>query len=311
MIKAIRLCRGAMERYQVDLVNTHSSRDSWIASISGRLSSRRPTILRTRHLSIPVRSDPVSRFLYRCLPHGVITTGEVIRKELMEKLGIDGERVSSIPTGVDVRRFNPEEIRGALREALGLESEGLLVGTVSVLRGWKGHLDFLEAAAGVVKRVPLSSFVIVGEGPMRTLIEEGIERLGLDDRVRLLGFREDIPEILVSLDLFVHPSFKHEGVPQVLLQAMAMERAVVASDIGGIREVVRDGVDGLLVPPRDPGRLAEGMVRLLLDPEKRYSMGKRGREQVLQKWTLEKMVEKTIGVYERLIKARGFGGWDR
>jgi glycosyltransferase involved in cell wall biosynthesis len=113
------------------------------------------------------------------------------------------------------------------------------------------------------------------------------------------------------LDLFVHPSFKHEGVPQVLLQAMAMERAVVASDIGGIREVVRDGVDGLLVPPRDPGRLAEGMVRLLLDPEKRYSMGKRGREQVLQKWTLEKMVEKTIGVYERLIKARGFGGWDR
>ena len=199
---AIRKCQKVIEKHGVDLINTHSSRDSWIGSIAGRFSSRKPIILRTRHLSIPLRMDPMSRLLYRNLPHGVITTGKVIRDELIHKYGIPKERIASVPTGVELEQFNPKKTKDTFKEELKLDKGQFLVGMVSALRSWKGHLDLIEASQKVIHKFPSLVFVIVGEGPMKSLIQGKIDKLGLQEFFLFLGFREDIPEILSSLDLF-------------------------------------------------------------------------------------------------------------
>jgi len=303
-IKAIQECKQTIDNHQIDIVNTHSSRDSWIASLAGKLSSIKPIILRTRHLSIPVRLDPISRFIYKKLPNGIITTGEVIRKELIEKYRMDDNRVVSIPTGVDCKRFNPNMERDQLKTSLGLGKDTLLIGMISVLRSWKGHLDFIDAAEKVVQKIPSTLFIIVGEGPMRSHISERMSRIGLEKHVHFFGYREDIPEILSSLDLLVHPSYANEGVPQTVLQGMAMGKAVVACDVGGIPEVVQNGINGLLVPPRDPRLLSEAIIKLLKDNKTRKLMGEEGRKEVLKRWTIEMMIEKTLKFYGKILERR-------
>ena len=298
-LTAIWACRSIIHRFCVDVVNTHSSRDTWIGSIAGRISSRRPIILRTRHLSIPIRPGFQSHLLYNVLPHGIITTGRMIQNEIVQKLKINPKQVESIPTGVDIVRFNSERTVGKVREELNLPLGHFLIGMVSVLRSWKGHFDLLKAAGKVIEEIPNSFFIIVGEGPMRHQIQEEIQKLSFKDSIRLAGFREDIPNILASLDLLVHPSYANEGVPQVVLQAMSMGKPVVASNIGGINEVVQNEETGLLIPPRNPMQLAAGIVRLLQHKDMRKRMGQNGRNRVNKNWTLKQMGDQTLAFYER------------
>ena len=301
-VRAIRDCRKIIDENQIDILITHSSRDSWIGSIAGRISKKKPFIIRTRHLSIPIQTDLISRFFYHNLQDGVITTGEVIRKEIIKKYKLSSDHVISIPTGVDINRFNYEFVQGALRDSLGIGEERIIVGTVSVLRSWKGHLDLIEAAQKVIHKFPSVVFVIVGEGPMKFLIKGEIDKLRLQGYFFFLGFREDVPQIMASFDLFVHPSFANEGVPQALLQAMAMGKAVVACDVGGIPEVVQNGINGLLVPPKDPHLLSEAIIKLLEDNKTLELMGEEGRKEVLRNWSIEIMIEKTLKFYGDILK---------
>jgi len=287
---------GIIRRQRVDIVNTHSSQDSWVASLAGRLSRRRPWVIRTRHVSVPVRWGGV---IYGRLPDRVITTGEEMRRMLIAETGVREDRIVSIPTGVDADRFHPG-VTGRFREQLGIPKDVCLVGMVSVLRSWKGHRYFLEAAARVRHKAPGARFVVVGEGPMRPLIEQWRQELGLKDDVTMTGYRTDIPEVLSALDLLVLPSTGNEGVPQAILQAMAMAKPVVASDIGGIREAVTPGQTGVLVPPRDPIILADRIIDLLNDRAAHERMGRRAREIAMERWTLDRMVERVLAVYEGL-----------
>src|SRR5204862_1422704 len=125
------------------------------------------------------------------------------------------------------------------------------VGMISVLRSWKGHDYFLEAAARILKKRQDVRFVVAGDGPRRETIRNQIAALGQQEKILTLGHREDVPNILASLAVLVLPSTAHEGVPQILLQAQAMGKAIVATTVGGIPEVVTDGETGLLVPPKD------------------------------------------------------------
>ena len=123
---------------------------------------------------------------------------------------------------------------------------------VGVLRSWKGHVFLLRAIPDIVKHIPNAHFYIVGEGPQRENIEGIVRDMSLQDRVSLLGHREDIPEIMASLDVIVHPSYAGEGIPQSLLQALAMKRPVVASDAGAIKEIILDNTTGYLIESENP-----------------------------------------------------------
>ncbi len=173
---------------------------------------------------------------------------------------------------------------------------------ISVLRSWKGHLTLLEAVAMLRKKRPIH-LAIAGEGPMRRDLPREIERLQLGDSVTLLGHRTDVPNLLASLDVLALPSYAHEGIPQIILQAQAMARPIVATRIGGIPEVVEDGKTGLLVERKDSQALAEAIGRLLDDPAFARGLGQNGRQQIEAKYSLDAMGERLLALYEATITA--------
>lgn len=278
-----------------DIVNTHSSSDSWIAGIAAKLSKTKPKIIRTRHLSTPISKSFLSHIIYDVLPDAVMTTGEEIRQKMINDNEFDGSKIFSMPTGIDIERFNPEKVKPVL------QTNGFAVGTVGVLRSWKGHRYFLEAVKEILRHIPDAVFYIVGDGPQYENIKNLIHSLSLQGKVFMLGHREDIPEIMASFDVVVHPSYANEGVPQTILQAMAMQRPVVASDAGAIKEVVIDKKTGFLIEPKRPEQIAERVIEFYRKPELREKFGKEGRRFVKENYSFEKMLDKIETIYKMLL----------
>lgn len=283
-----------INREKVDIVNTHSSSDSWVSTFAAKLSKVKPKAIRTRHLSTPISRSYLSRLIYDILPDSVMTTGEDIRQRMIHNNGFNGSKIFSIPTGIDLERFNPAKVKPAFR------INGFSIGMISVLRSWKGHRYFIDAVPVILRIIPNSFFYIVGDGPQFQNIKDMIKNSSLEDKVLMLGHREDIPEILASLDIIVQPSYANEGVPQSILQAMAMEKPVVASDAGAIKEIVIDRETGFLIEPKNPEQLAEKVIELYKGPELRIKFGKAGRRLVKENYSMEAMLDKIEFLYERL-----------
>jgi len=284
----------------VDVVSTHSGDDSLLGALAGRLSSRKPAIVRTRHLSLPI----TSKATYSLLPHMVVTVSESVRDYLVNGKGIRAGKVVSIPTGVDLKRFDPSTTQETLKPGLGLKDGALVVGTVAILRRKKGHHILLEAIPGILREVPEAVFVIAGNGPQRDALEKRIGELGVGESVKMLGLRNDIPGVLKGLDLFVLPTLQ-EALGTSILEASAMGKAVVATRVGGVPEAVRDGVTGLLVPPEDPEGLKAAVVRLLRDNDLRKNMGEAGRRMVVDGYSMDMMAERMFSLYDGLTGGRG------
>ena len=291
-------------KHQIQIIHTHGSQDSWMAALAGRFSSCRPVIVRTRHKSTPVSASFRHALLYRRLPHAVATTGEAVRQQLIDRNGLNPAAVFSIPTGVDMERFHPGVPTGNLKRELGIQAGQLVVGTVSFLRSEKGMDVLIDAMCLLKKECPSVCCLMVGDGPERQTLLDHIRERDLERTVVLTGFREDIPELLQVMDVFVLPSLE-EGMPQALLQAMAMERAVVASSVGGVPEVICNGETGLLVQPRDPVALAHHMAWLLREPHEGKAMGQFARQLIVGHYSMESMVAKTEALYSSLWEKRG------
>jgi len=289
---------------KVDVVNTHSSRDSWLAGFAAR-KAKVPLAIKTRHISARVSRGWLTRLVYQKLHDYIITTSKSIAENMVQWNGFDPHRISAIPTGVDLHRFDLDLPPLRLRAELGLSPEARLVGVVSVLRSWKGHPDFLRAACDVKKRWPNTYFIIVGEGPRRSQIEGDLLQMGIEEFVFLIGHRDEIPQILQDLDVFVLPSYANEGVPQALLQAMAMQRPVVATAVGGIPEVVTSGKEGLLCEPQNPKALASNILQILENPSEAEKMGRTARQRVIKHFSLERMVDRLEDIYYRMLNNKG------
>jgi len=300
-LAAIRTLLRVLREQDVDVVNTHSGRDSFLAGVAARLSRRRPAVVRTRHLAMPI----TSRISYSYLPHRVVTVSGYV-KEYLVREGVPGERIVVVPTGIDVGRFAEDRAPGNLREELGLPPDVLLVGSVSVLRGKKGHRSLLEAAPSILAAFPGTVFVIAGTGPQEKNLRKAIDGMGLSGSVRMLGHREDVPNVLLSLDLFVLPT-EEEALGTAFVEAMAAERAVVGCRVGGVPEVVEEGRTGVLVPPRDPAALGDAIRSLLADPELRSRMGAAGRQAVMTRYSVEGMCRGMFELYRSLLAERGRG----
>ncbi|ULA68693.1 MAG: putative enzyme [Nitrospira sp.] len=294
--------RRLIRRERPDIVHVNSSRDSWIAALSTRVLDPRPKVIRTRHISAPLNKNATTHLLYRRLFDMVIVTGgERNRQDLIHRDGLSPDRVASFPIGLDVEQFSPAPPQRDIRAELGIPSGHLLVGMISYLRDYKGHRYLVEAAAKVLKQHPATAFLIVGEGPEEQNIRAQIERLGLTTDIRMLGFRDDLLDVFRSLNLFVIPTVEGDTIPQVLMQALAIGLPVVSTTTGSIPDVVADEESGFLVPPRDPDALADGIIRLLKDPELRAAMGKCGRHTVEQSYSIDRMVDELERVYRKVL----------
>jgi glycosyltransferase involved in cell wall biosynthesis len=295
-IRSIQYILKLIKDENINLINTHSGRDSLLAGIAGRLSRKKPAIVRTRHLALPI----TSKITYSLLPHKVITVSEYVRQYLINE-GISSEKVIAIPTGVDISRFNPWNVNGKLKQELGLKPDIPLIGTIAIFRKKKGHHILLDAIPLILKKVPEAVFVFAGDGPQKENIITKIEQLGLSDKVFLLGLRKDIPNILKSIDIFVLPTLQ-EALGTSFIEAMAMEKPVIGTDVGGVGEIIKEGINGYLVEPDNPQALADTIIMALQDKEKLNIMGIEGRKFVEQNYTTEKMCEKMYALYSSLLK---------
>src|SRR6266542_3255838 len=196
----------------VDVVNTHSSTDAWLAALACRILGGGPALVRTRHISVPVPNDVATRWLYRRATTRIVTTGDALRDQLIRANGIAPNRIDSVPTGIDASRFAPRD-KAAARAALGLPAAAPLVGIVATLRSWKGHRYLIDAMSHVA------------HADARRLV--------------FAGDQADVAPWLAALDVFALPSYANEGVPQALLQAMFMGIACVTTDAGAIAQVGR------------------------------------------------------------------------
>lgn len=298
-ISALRHIMRIVKAESVDCICTHSGDDSLLGAVAGRLSSRRPAVVRTRHLALPI----TSKITYSRLPHKVVTVSEFVRNYLVHDKGIDASRVVCIPTGVDMQRFDPDSTKETFRAELGLAADAVVVGVVAILRRKKGHHVLLQAIPAILAKVPGAVFVFAGNGPQKDNIEGQIKELGIGKNVRLLGLRPDIPAVLKGLDLFVLPTLQ-EALGTSILEASAMNKPVVASAVGGVPEVVREGITGALVPPEDPAALAAAIIRLLRDRTQLCRMGQAGRRMVEEGYTTGQMAERMFNLYNELAARR-------
>lgn len=297
----VRLTRF-FRRHAVQVVNTHSSRDGWIAGLAARLAGV-PLLIRSRHIEVDYPNRFFSRLAFKTLPHHVITTSQRISARLIEELQLPSDRVSCVPTGIDLARFNPQ-VAGSLHQELGLPRDTPLVGMISVLRSWKGHYVFIDAITLLLEKLPQARFIIAGTGTKKDRLTATIREAGLEKRILMIGHRDDVPGVLASLTALVLPSTAHEGIPQIILQAQAVGTPVIGTTVGGIPEVVRHEETGLLIPPADPKALAEAIHRLLGDPALRERIRQNALACAQHEHGLERMCERLEAIYRRYLEDR-------
>ena len=294
-IAGVRALRNYLAGTSFDVVNTHSSADSWLAALACATLQNPPAIVRTRHISAPVSGNSFNRWLYR-QAQGVVTTGESLRQHLLHTLELNPARVISVPTGIDTERFAPADMAAA-KLALGLDPAQRYLGIVATLRSWKGHLFLLDAFAQLNQ--PDLHLLIVGEGPMRGPIEEKIVALGIGGRVTLTGQRTNPERWLQAMDVFCLPSYANEGVPQAILQAMLCALPIVTTPVGAILEAVSDGETALVVPPKDAAALATAIARLLADDPLAGRLGDAARRVACTDFSKDSMLDRMESLFRQ------------
>jgi len=295
--------RWSLVRDPVDIVHAHSP----VVAIGARIVARslprrlRPQVVVTDH-SLWDRNVVATRWA-DALTSGLDDARMAVSEAVWDSLpGRIHRRARVVTPGIEVERVRAQRaLRATVRSELGLEPGTLVVGTVANLRPVKAYPDLLSAAVEVVERLPHVRFVAVGQGPQEAEIHDLHARLGLGDRVLLLGHRRDAVGVMAACDAFVLASH-HEGLSVAIMEALALGLPVVATHVGGIPELVEPGREGLLVPPGRPAELAAALVRLLTDPDLRGRMadaaGRRGTS-----LSIDTAVGQTEALYHRLAMA--------
>lgn len=258
-----------------------------------------PVILGARRDEAVMRSaaqQKAERFSYR-LATGIIANADAIKSQLVHRDGLRPEKVWVIHNGLDLKRF---DVPADPPRDAPLENGKVSIAMVANLRPEKGHVVFLKAVQQVIARIPHAQFLIVGDGPMRETIQTQMKELGVAGSVKMTGAVTNIPSLLRSVDIVVLTSLKNEGLPNAVMEAMAAGKPVVATDVGGTRELVSDGVTGYLVPVGDVPMIADRIHDLALSPVARKTMGDRARREIEEQFTVERTAKQFERLYDEL-----------
>ncbi len=305
---AVRSVAAELAAFEPEVIHNHMYRAEVVgtraALLLGEHGCRRPVVISTVHSSrIRCVEDRDTLRQLTPLMDRLIVVSKAI-KEKIEDEGRTGGPVSLIYNGVDLQRYNHQQPCCTLHEDYKIEPEAPIVGVVARLEAEKGHRTLLEAWPAVLAAVPEARLMIIGEGSERNSLEAESQELGIGQRVVFTGRREDVPAVTAALDVAVLPSYR-EAQGLSVLEAMALSRPVVASRVGGIPEMIEDGVSGLLVPPHDPPALAAAIVRLLTDHPFADMVARAGHDLVHERFCIELMVRSIEDLYdEAAVKLR-------
>jgi glycosyltransferase involved in cell wall biosynthesis len=282
-----------LKRNPCDLVATHSATDAWLAALALLAMGRPVPTVRTCHSSAPVPRNAPNRWLYTSATARIVTTGEALKTDLVERNGFPAQRIDSVPTGIDAARFRPGD-RGASRALLNLPRDRQLVGIVAGLRVGKGHRFLIEALP------EQAHLVVVGDGPMRAILEDLVVKKNLNEKVVFVGNQADVAPWLQALDVFALPSVGDEGVPQALVQAMLTGLPCVTTDVGAIPEAAIHEKTALVVPAQDSRALGDAIQRLLSEPALARRLGDEARRYCAANFSYQRMLDRMEEIYRQV-----------
>ncbi len=278
-----------------DIIHAHAAKAHTISALS-KYIHRRPVIY-TRRVDYKPKENPLTRLKYKNTDVIVCVVERL--NEILRNFGIEERKLRTIYSAVDINLRNlvdESKVKAIRKDTKG----NPIIGNVGALTEQKNHENFIEAARIVLKTFPKAVFLILGEGHLRGKLENLIDRYNLKDRVKLLGFKRDIQNYIAAFDLFVLSS-NNEGIGGSILQAMVLGKPVVATDAGGVREVVIDGKTGVLVKKRDPKALAFGISRLLGDPKLRKTLVNNALIFARENFSVDKMVDAYMKIYGEVL----------
>lgn len=297
---ARRLARLIEER-GVEVVHVHKGIAHSVALFATLFARRRPALVVNRGVSFPL--DVFSAIKYRVRLDAVVTVCEDIKRVVADSAGVSPDKVHVVYAGVDLFRFDPALANGTrIRAEWGIAPGEKLLLQVGA-RDWKGWRDVVSAGAILAGRIPNLAVAIVAckdEAEMERVLAFARER-GIDGRVRAIGFRSDMPDVLAAADVVADLSYEGLGITGTIREAMALGKPVVASAAGGNPELVEDGISGLLVSPRDPAALASAVERLLGDPGLASRLGRAARERVVAGFSTDVRLDRIEALYRGLI----------
>ena len=298
----LRLARR-LRRERVQVVHNYLLRANAIGSLAARLA-RVPVLLCSKRgcherRGLELAGARLGNWLADC----VTVNADAVRDFVHDNEGCPIEKMTMIPSGVDTDRFQPLA-PGDYKARLGLDPNRPVVGIVTRMRVRKGVEEFLRAIALVRERHPSVQAAVVGEVELDPSLQQLVSEIGLAGHLHLLGRRSDMPEVYSAFDVFVLSSHD-EGMSNAILEAMALEKPVVATDVGGTGEVVRHGRNGLLVPAKDPVPLASAIAEIVAAPERAVEMGRLGRRIVQERFSARAMVSQMEALYCQLLQQRG------
>ncbi len=323
-IMRIRSDLAAVAReHQTRVVQTHLLRSLDFVALALRASRDVDVVLWTVHNALlDLRADQlpanawllrpkriVHRMMYRVggrVADGFIAVSDDVASSVRHAFRPPRDRLTVIPNGVEVERYGTSIARAEVRASIRIPADAPMAIVVAKLMTQKGHAVLLDALPRVHERFPLLHTVLVGEGELRAQLEARVRRERLDDRVRFLGDRGDIPDLLSASDLFVLPSL-WEGLPMALLEAMATRLPVIASAVSGTRQVIQDDRSGVLVPAGDARALAGAMMRVLGDPHHAAALGRAARSRVEDCYSAGAQAQRHVRLYRTQLSAREGG----
>jgi glycosyltransferase involved in cell wall biosynthesis len=295
------MCRLArlIRSRRCDIVHMHTSHAHTLGCFAS-LFARRGVRVVSRRVDFSIVKNPFSRLKYRWGVDRYVAISDAV-KAVMVADGVAAERIAVVHSGVDISRFDSVEANEQMREDLKLQPGQPVIGNVAHLAKHKGHRCLLDAVPEIIKEFPDAKFMIVGDGELRADLERQVAGLGIEGSVIFTGFRKDVPRLLSLFDLFVMASHM-EGLCTSVMDAMAARVPAVVTDAGGLPELVRNEVSGLVVPAKDPAALALAIVRLLRNREEAARFAAAARRTVEEKYSVDAMVEGNIRVYDDLLK---------
>ncbi len=310
-IKALLKLYRLFRREQPHIVHTHTAKAGFIGRLAACLA-RVPIVVHTYHGHIlhgyysPFKSWILRRMerILSCLTDRLIAVSEQVKSDLISYHVAPPEKIVVIPLGLELKPFvDCDAYGGAFRNELALNHGNRLVGIVGRMVPVKNHRLFLDAAASVAAEEPVARFVVVGDGPLRQDMEQHALALGIGDRVIFTGWRQDMSKIYADLDVLVVSSI-NEGTPVSAIEAMAAGCPVVATRVGGIPDLVRDGETGYLVPAGDVQALSRGILRLLEDRQTASRMAKSAQAMVLERFNTGRLIADIEQLYLNLLQEK-------
>ena len=296
-------CWKIMNGLSQNIVHVHGFKENFIGGFVARIVNAN-AIVRTHHgkgiIGLARRYDFIEHINDFLLTDFIIAVSFDL-KEILEKNGISSHKISVVHNGImPDAQVNSAPIQ-VLKQKIGIEDDEFVIGAIGRLVAVKDYKTFIAGAKIILEVHQKTKFIVVGDGPLQNDLEAQAIKLNIIDKIKFLGFQEDVMGIIQTFDIFAMTSL-HEGIPMALLEAMSMKKPIVATNVGGIPEIICDSQNGLLIPAEDPEALANACLRLQRNATLRNCLSHCGFEYIQRKYSLKIMAEQTLAVYKEVLR---------